>query len=32
MKEPKAYSQDQLNQTLWDAANSSRANVDAAIY
>ncbi len=24
MKEPKAYSQDQLNQTLWDAANSSR--------
>lgn len=32
MKQQKAYSQDYLNQTLWDAANSSRANVDAGIY
>lgn len=28
----KKYTQDELNQLLWDAANSSRASVDASIY
>lgn len=32
MKEQKKYSQEFLNQTLWDAADSSRANVDGSVY
>lgn len=32
MKEQKVYSQEFLNQTLWDAADSSRANVDGSVY
>lgn len=32
MSEKKEYSQDFLNRTLWEAADSSRANVDGSVY
>lgn len=32
MSQPKKYSQKELNNTLWDAADSSRSAVDAGIY
>lgn len=32
MKEEKMYTQELLNQTLWNAADSSRANVDGGVY
>jgi type I restriction enzyme M protein len=32
MSKVKAYSQDNLNQTLWNAADSSRMNVDGGVY
>jgi len=32
MNEAKEYTQEDLNRTLWEAADSSRANVDASVY
>lgn len=32
MNKVKSYSQDELNKLLWDAADSSRATVDASVY
>lgn len=32
MNQPKEYSQEALNRTLWEAADSSRTNVDGGVY
>jgi type I restriction enzyme M protein len=32
MSEPKKYSQEELNKTLWSAADSSRTSVDGGVY